>query len=169
VPSASTVALLVNPTNPTLARSETTNIPAAAQALGLRARVVNATSLGDFAAVFASLKEPRVDGLVIGADTFFNAHSAELAALAIQHEIPAVSPYRQFASAGGMMSYGGGIAAAARQAGVSAGRVLKGEKPADLPIQQSSRLELVINLKSARALGLTVPATLLSRADEVIE
>ncbi len=169
MPSASTVALLVNPTNPTLARSETTNIPAAAQALGLRARVVNATSLGDFAAVFASLKEPRVDGLVIGADTFFNAHSAELAALAIQHEIPAVSPYRQFASAGGMMSYGGGIAAAARQAGVSAGRVLKGEKPADLPIQQSSRLELVINLKSARALGLTVPATLLSRADEVIE
>ena len=130
---------------------------------------MNASSLSDFDQVFATLKEARVDGLLIGADSFFNARITELASLAIQHKIPAISPYRQFALAGGLMSYGGGIEAASREAGIYTGRILKGEKPADLPIMQSTRLELVINAISAKALGLTIPPELLLRADEVIE
>jgi putative ABC transport system substrate-binding protein len=169
VPSASSFALLVNPTNPALASIQSKDIPAAAQARGLRMRIVNASASSDFQALFSSLKEPRVDGLLIGADTFFNARSAELAALALKFEIPAISPYRQFALAGGVMSYGGDLAAASRQAGAYAGKILKGEKPADLPIEQSSRFEFVINLKSTKALGLPVPPSLLTRADEVIE
>ena len=115
------------------------------------------------------MQELRVGGLVIGADTFLNAKSEQLAALAGRYGIVSISPYREFTNAGGLMSYGASIAGASRQAGMYVGRILKGERPADLPIQQPTLFEFVVNVKSAKALGLSVPPTLLSRADEVIE
>jgi putative tryptophan/tyrosine transport system substrate-binding protein len=168
-PAASVVALLINPTNPAIARIQSRDVPAAALKLGLDLHVLNASMERDFASVFERMKELRVGGLVIGADTFLNARSEQLAALAVSHAIPSISPYRQFTTAGGLISYGASIAGASRQVGVYTGRILKGEKPADLPIEQPTLFELVINMKSAKALGLAVAPTLLSRADEVIE
>jgi putative ABC transport system substrate-binding protein len=168
VPSATIIALLVNPTNPN-AKSLLTDHQAAARTFGLELHVLSASNERDFDAVFANLIRLRASTLVIGADTFFISRSKQLAALALHHAVPAIFQYREFAAAGGLMSYGGSLADAYRQVGVYAGRILKGEKPADLPVQQSTKAELIINLKTAKALGIIVPPTLLARADEVIE
>lgn len=168
-PTASVIALLSNPTNPEITRIQSRDVPAAARRLGLVLHVLNATTEADFDPVFAKMKELQVRGLVIGADTFFNARSEHLADLAVRHAIPTISPYREFTKAGGLMSYGASIIGASRQAGAYTGRVLKGEKPADLPVERPTLFELVINVKSAKALGLSVSPNLLSRADEVIE
>ena len=168
-PAASVIALLLNPTNPAIARIQSRDVPAAARKLGLDLHVLNASAERDFDLVSARMKELRVGGLIIGADTFLNARSEQLAALAVRHAIPSISPYREFTRAGGLMSYGANVIGASRQAGIYTGRILRGEKPADLPIEQPTLFEFVINVKAARSLGLSVAPTLLSRADEVIE
>ena len=129
---------------------------------------MHASTEHDFAPVFAALVKLRAGALVIGTDTFFNSQSRKLAALTIQHALPAIYQYREFVAAGGLMSYAGSITDAYRLAGVYTGRILKGEKPSDLPIQQSTKAELFINLKTAKALGVTIPQSMLIRADEVI-
>jgi putative tryptophan/tyrosine transport system substrate-binding protein len=169
VPAATEFALLSNPTNPSIAHVQLRDIPRAAQKLGLRLHVQQASEERDFEPAFAKMKELRVGGLVIGADTFLNARSEELAQLASRYAIPTVSPYAEFTRAGGLMSYGASIAGASRQAGMYVGRILKGEKPSDLPIQQPTLFEFIINTRAAKALGLSLPPTLLSRADDVVE
>jgi putative tryptophan/tyrosine transport system substrate-binding protein len=169
VPTTTVLGLLINPTN--FAQSEilSRDVRAAARSVGLEIHVLPASTEGDLDAVFESLSQLRVGALVIGADPFFNSRSERLAALALRYAVPAIYQYRPFAAAGGLMSYGGNIAESYRQVGVYVGRILKGESPADLPVQQFTKIELIINLKTAKALGLTVPVTLLGRADEVIE
>jgi putative ABC transport system substrate-binding protein len=169
IPAATVVGLLVNPTNPSLAETQSRDLQTAARTLGLDLHVLRASIEGDFDSAFATLVRLHAGGLVIGADTFFNSRSELLAALATRHAIPAISPYRDFAAAGGLMSYGGGVVAGSRQAGVYTGRILNGERPADLPVQQSTKVDLIINLKTAKTLGLKVPLTLQVAADEVIE
>jgi putative tryptophan/tyrosine transport system substrate-binding protein len=169
VPTATIVALLLNPTSPTLAETMTRDLQAAARTLGLQLHVLHASSEREFDTVFATLVQLQAGALVIGADALFNSRSEQLAALALHHSVPTIYQYRAFAAAGGLISYGGNISDLYRQAGVYAGRILAGAKPADLPVQQSTKVELIVNLKTARALGLTVPLTLLARADEVIE
>jgi putative ABC transport system substrate-binding protein len=168
VPAATSIALLVNPANPN-SEVDTRKSQEAARIVGLQLHVVNASSERDFDAAFASVLQLNVGGLVVGSDVFFNSRSELLATLALRHRVPTIYQYREFAAAGGLMSYGGSIKDSFRVAGVYAGRILKGEKPADLPVQQITKVELIINLKTAKALGLTVPITLLGRADEVIE
>jgi len=168
VPSAKIIALLVNPTNfssETLSRS----LQPAARTFGLQLHVVNASSESDFDTVFATLRQLTADGLIVVDDAFFNTHIRELAALTIRHAIPAIFQNREFTVAGGLISYTGSVPDEYRQAGVYTGRILKGEKPADLPVVQGTKFELVINLKTAKALGLNVPLGLLNAADEVIE
>jgi putative tryptophan/tyrosine transport system substrate-binding protein len=168
VPSSKIIALLVNPTNfnsETLSRS----LQPAARTFGLQLHVVNASSENDFDTVFATLRQLTADGLIVVDDAFFNTHSRELAALTIRHAIPAISQNREFTVAGGLMSYTGSVPEEYRQAGVYTGRILKGERPADLPVVQGTKFELVINLKTAKALGLNVPLGLLNAADDVIE
>ena len=160
---------MVNPTNPTGAESQQKEVLSYARALGLEMHVLNASSEDDFEAVFAKLIELRATGLVISADAFFSSHSQQLAALTVRHAIPTLYSRREFPVAGGLVSYGSDVTEAYRLAGIYTGRVLKGEKPADLPVQQATKVELVINLKTANALGVTVPLPLLGRADEVIE
>ena len=169
IPTATVVALLVNPTNPPLAETLASDLQAAARSLGLQLHVLQARTEDDFDTVFANLVKLRVGGLVIGSDIFFVSRIEQLAALTVRHAVPAIFQYREFAASGGLMSYGGSLADSFRQVGTYAGRILKGEKPADLPVQQSTKVELFINLRTAKALGLTVPPTLLARADEVIE
>jgi ABC-type uncharacterized transport system substrate-binding protein len=169
LPSASVFALLVNPTNPTLAETNTRDLQVAADTLGLRLHVVRASSEQELDTVFATLRQLPAGGLVIGPDAFFNGRSEQLAALAVRHAVPTIQQTREFAAAGGLMSYGSDAADSWRLAGVYTGRILKGEKPADLPVVQPTKFELIINLKSAKALGITVPPSLLTRADEVIE
>ncbi len=167
-PGATTVALLVNPANP-LAATVSKDLQAVADTLGLRLHVLHASTEADFESAFATAAQLRV-ALVIGTpDPVFGSHAAQLGALALRHSVPAIYFRREFAAAGGLMSYGSSITETYRLAGLYAGRILKGEKPADLPVVQSTKVELILNLKTARALGLTVPLPLLGRADEVIE
>jgi putative tryptophan/tyrosine transport system substrate-binding protein len=168
VPAATLIALLVNPANPntdTVSR----DLQAAARTLGLQLHVLRASAEGDLESVFATLLQLRAGGLVIAPDTFFVSQTEQIAALALRHTVPAISLYREFAVAGGLMSYGASGTDAVRLAGVYCGRILKGEKPADLPVQQVTKVELTINLKTAKTLGLPVPQSLLFGADEVIE
>jgi putative ABC transport system substrate-binding protein len=169
LPTASVMALLVYPANPVLAEANTKELQAAARALGLELHVLNANTESDFDGVFAKLVQLRAGGLVIGSDPFFTSRSEKLAALTVRHAVPAVYAWREFAVAGGLLSYGAAITEAYRLAGNYTGRILKGDKPADLPVQQLTKVELVINLKTAKALGLNIPNTLIGRADEVIE
>jgi putative ABC transport system substrate-binding protein len=168
VPTATVIALLANPTNP-ITSAQARDAQAAARTLGLQLHVLHASTEPELETVFATLSQLRAGALVIGADAFFASRSMQIAALAVRHGVPTISPYRELAVAGGLMSYGGSNSDAFRVPGIYAGRILKGEKPADLPVQQATKVELVINLKTAKALGLTFPITLLGRADEVIE
>ena len=169
VPAATSFALLVNPTNPKNAEATTRDLQAAARALGLQLQVLQAATEDEFEAALAKLLELRAGGLVIANETFFASRSEQLAALTLRRGIPAVHQSREFALAGGLMGYGGSIAQSHTQAGFYTGRILKGEKPADLPIQQVTKIELIINLRTANTLGLAVPLDILGRADEVIE
>jgi putative ABC transport system substrate-binding protein len=169
VPTASIVALLVNPTDPAITETTTKDVQAAARALGLELHVLTASTESDLDRVFAKLIELRAGGLVIGSGTFFTGRSEQLGALTVRHAVPAVYDKREFAVAGGLISYGGNIADSYRLAGVYTGRILKGDKPADLPVQQVAKVEMTINLKTAKALGLNIPEPLIGRADEVIE
>jgi putative ABC transport system substrate-binding protein len=167
-PTAAEIAVLINPTSPT-ADSQLRNLQAAARALGLHLHVLHASTERDFDAVFVTLIQLRAGGLVVASDGFFATHSEQLAALTIRHAVPAIHQSRDFTIAGGLMSYGGSFAESHRQAGVYTGRILKGDKPADLPVQLVTKVELFINLKTAKTLGITFPLSLLGRADAVIE
>jgi putative ABC transport system substrate-binding protein len=169
IPTASIVALLVNPGNPKVAEINTKEAQAAASALGLKLHVLNASTERDFDGVFAKLIQLRAGGLVIGGDPFFTTWTERLAALALNHAVPTIFQNRDFAVAGGLLSYGGDFREAYRLAGNYTGRVLKGDKPADLPVQQATKVELCINLKTAKTLGITIPQSLQSRADAMIE
>jgi putative ABC transport system substrate-binding protein len=168
VPQATSFAFLANPTNPS-ASSNTRDIRVAARTLGLELHVLNASTERDFDTVFAKLIQLQAGGLVVQADAVFNSACEQLVALAARHRVPAIYDQRIYAVAGGLMSYTGNQPDQYRQVGLYTGRILKGEKPADLPVQQSTKVELVLNLKTARTLGLTFPLSLLGRADEVIE
>src|SRR5262249_21247104 len=169
VPTANSLAVLVNPANPVSEATITRSTEAAARPLGLDLHVLHASAERDFDAVFATMARLRVGGLVLGTDGFLNSRGAQLGALAAGRGVPAISQYREFVDGGGLACYGGSVTELCRLVGVYVGRILKGEKPADLPVQQSTKAELIINLKAARALGMTVSLTLLGRADEVIE
>jgi putative ABC transport system substrate-binding protein len=165
-PSATVLGLLVNPTNPN-AESQVKNTQAAALRLGLQLQVLNASAESEFDAAFVKLRELQVGGLIIGQDVLFNTKSAQLAALTVRHAIPAIALVREFAIAGGLISYGTSRLDSWRQAGIYVGRILKGEKPSELPVMQPTKFELTINLKTAKAFGLNLPYVGL--ADEVIE
>jgi putative ABC transport system substrate-binding protein len=171
LPTTTIMAVLVNPTNaPATVETEVRQVQAAAHTLGLQmVHVLQASTERDLDSAFSTLIQRRAGGLVISADTFFSGKSVELAALASRHAVPTISPYRDFVTAGGLMSYGGSVTELYRLAGVYTGRILKGEQPADLPVQQVTKVQLAINLKTAKALGLTVPTSLIGRADEIIE
>jgi putative ABC transport system substrate-binding protein len=168
VPNNRVIALLVNPTSAN-ASPDTREADAAVLKLGLQFRVLSAATERDIDIAFASFVQQRADVLLVGGDVFLTAHRNQIVAQAAHHAIPTIYPFREFAVAGGLMSYGTDITDAIRQAGTYIGRILNGEKPADLPVMQPTKFELVINLKTAKALGLTVPPSLLTRADEVIE
>jgi putative tryptophan/tyrosine transport system substrate-binding protein len=169
LPKAAVLALLVNPTAPELAEPQAREVLSAAQTLGVELHVLNASTEQDFDRVFAKLTELRAGGLVIGGDAFFTSYAKQLAALTAQHGVPAIYQWREFAAAGGLMSYGSNITDTHRLVGLYAGRILKGDKPANLPVQQATKVEMYINLKTARALGITIPLPLSGRADEVFE
>jgi ABC-type uncharacterized transport system substrate-binding protein len=169
VPAETRAALLVNPTNPLVAENLERNLRAAAQTLGLALEVLRASTAPEIETAFATAAHMRLGALVISPDTYFGSRAEELAALALRYRIPSIYQYREFAAAGGLMSYGGDLRDAYRLVGVYTGRILKGEKPADLPVQQNTKLELIINLKTAKELGIAVPLTLQTSADEVIE
>jgi len=168
IPTAMIIALLVNPTNP-LAETNTSDVQAAARILGRQLHVLHASTERDFDTVFATLAQQRAGPLVISADSFFNSRSKLLGELTLRHAVPAIYEDRAFAAAGGLMTYGGRTPDMYRIAGAYTGRILKGERPADLPVQQGTRVELIINVKTAKVLGLSIPLPLLARADEVIE
>jgi putative tryptophan/tyrosine transport system substrate-binding protein len=168
VPSAKSMALLINPKNPNAA-AQSKNLQMAAQRLGLQLHILNAITPSDFDAAFAKVHELKASALMIAQDVMFNTQTAKLAELALRYAIPAIYPTRDFAEAGGMMSYGTDLRDEYRQAGIYTGRILRGEKPADLPVIQASKFELIINLKTAKTIGLTLSPDMLSIADEVIE
>jgi len=168
LPTAATIAVVVNPTSPT-ADAQRANMDEAAKRLGLRLHVLHASTEQEFGAVFDALPQIGASGLAFTSDPFYANRSQQLARLAVRHAIPAVHQSRDFTLAGGLMSYGGNFVQSHRQAGAYAGRILRGEKPSDLPVQQVTSVELLINLKAASALGITVPLALLARANEVIE
>jgi ABC-type uncharacterized transport system substrate-binding protein len=169
VPTATRVALLVNPTNAANTQATLREGEPAARAIGLQIQVHNASTIREINAAFATFARERPDALFVGIDPFFNSRRIQLVNLATRHGLPASFPARDFAEVGGLMSYGANINDAWRQVGSYAGRILKGAKPADLPVVQSSKFELVINTQTATMLGLTIPPMLLARADEVIE
>jgi putative tryptophan/tyrosine transport system substrate-binding protein len=168
VPSASVVGVLVNPTNP-VTDAFVRPLEAAGRTLGLELHVLQVSSEHDFDAMFTALGQRRIGALLISPDILFNAHSEQLAVLTVRHAVPAIFQYRPFAAAGGLMSYGASESEFYHVLGTYAARVLKGEKPADLPVQQPTKVELIINLKTAKTLGIDVPLSLLGRANEVIE
>jgi len=169
VPNATAIALLVNPASSARAESNAREAQVAARRLGLKLHVLHASSEPEFDAAFANAVQLRIEALVIGTDAFFFGRIRQLGTLAARHAIPAISPYREFAASGGLMSYGTNNSNQFRQVGVYTGRILKGEKPTDLPVQQAVKLDLIINLKTAKALGLTVPMIMQMTVDEVIE
>jgi putative tryptophan/tyrosine transport system substrate-binding protein len=169
VPGAAVVALLINPSNTVYTESEMSGLRSAADSLGLQLLVLNASSVADVDAAFAALAQARPGALLISSESFFIDRREQIAALAARYAVPAMYPFREFAAAGGLMSYGSSTSEIYRQVGIYAGRILKGEKPGDLPVQQATKVELIINLKTAKALGIAVPQLLLGRADEVIE
>jgi putative tryptophan/tyrosine transport system substrate-binding protein len=169
VPAATRVAILVNPTNAANTEATLREGEPAARAIGLQIQVLNASTIREINAAFATFAGERPDALFVGIDPFFNSRRIQLVNLATRHALPASFPARDFAEVGGLMSYGANIVGAWRQVGVYAGRILKGAKPADLPVVQSSKFELVINTQTATMLGLIIPPMLLARADEVIE
>ena len=168
VPMAPLTAVLVNPTNPAAA-TQSRDLEAAVRTLGLSVRVLHASNERDLNTAFATLVQLRAGALVIGADSFLSSKNEPLAALALRHALPAIHTYREFAAAGGLMSYGSSTTEMYRIVGNYAGRILNGEKPADMPVHQDDKVNLIINMKTAKALGLTIPSALLRRADEVIE
>jgi len=159
---------MVNPTNPN-AEPLRRDVQAAANALGLQVHAFDARTDDDLRVAFNAMRQLRAGALLIGPDPFFNTRSTQIAALTISHALPTIYQYHEFVAAGGLMSYGGSLTDSHRQVGIYTGRILKGEKPADLPVEQITKVELVINLKTAKALALDVPPALLARADEVIE
>jgi putative tryptophan/tyrosine transport system substrate-binding protein len=168
IPSARSFALLVNPSNPDSA-NHVRDIESAARALGLELHVLHARNRAEFAPSFETMKQLRVQGLVIALDGIFVTYGDELGALAVRHDVPAIFAFREFPAAGGLMSYGSSRTDQARLTGIYAGRVLKGEKPSDLPVLQATKIELIINMKTARLLGISVPLPLRGRAEELIE
>jgi putative ABC transport system substrate-binding protein len=166
LPAASTIPILVDP-NGRSAGALSGDMQAAARALGIQLQVLHAGTERDFDTIFATLAPGT--GLLINASLFFNVRSKQLATLTVRHRVPAIFQFREFATGGGLMSYGSSITESYHLVGVYTGRVLKGEKPADLPVQQSTKVGLIINMKTAKALGLTIPGTLLATADEVIQ
>ncbi len=169
MPKAARVGVLINPSNTTNAEAVLRDVGAAASILGLQIHVVSASTSDEIDTAFATLARERPDALFVSPDGFFNAQRVQLATLAARHVIPTTFSVRDYVEAGGLMSYGTNLADMFRQVGVYSGRILKGEKPADLPVLQPTKFEFVINLRTAKALGLTVPPTLLATADEVIE
>ena len=169
VPTASTIAMLVNPGNPRLAEAEAKEAQQAALTLGLDLLVLKAGNWNEIDATFAALVQQHAGALLINSDVFYVSRTAQLVALAARYAVPTSYGYLEQAAAGGLMCYGAGLASTQRTVGIYTGRILKGEKPSDLPVQQVTKLQLVINMKTAKALGLAVPETLLARADEVIE
>jgi putative ABC transport system substrate-binding protein len=169
LPTATDFAVLVDPTGPALAEPFVREVQAAAHSLGLRLHVLNASTERDFDSVFARVLQLKAAALIIGPSTFFVGRGEQLATLAIRYKVPAIYQYRPFAAAGGLMSYGSDETEYFHLVGIYTGRILKGEKPALLPVEQSTKIELIINLKTAKALGIDVPLSLLGRADEVIE
>ena len=168
VPAARVIGAFVNPTR-TDANAQSRAVEDAARALSWEVRILNAESEADIDAAFASVLEQKISALVVGADPFFNSHRVKIVRLAERHALPAIYMNREFVTAGGLASYGTNIGIGYRQAGIYAGQILKGARPADLPVVQPTKYELIINLKTAQALGLDIPPTLLARADEVIE
>jgi putative ABC transport system substrate-binding protein len=169
LPTARVMALLVDPTDPTNAKTSVSEVSAAAHTFGLQLHVLNASNESDFTEVFAKLIQLGAGGLVVAGGPFFASHEKQLAALTVRHAVPAAFEHREFTAAGGLLSYGSDITDAYRLTGIYTGRILRGDKPAELPVQQASKVEMYINLKTAKALGLNVPNTLVGRADGVIE
>ena len=169
VPTANTVAALINPSDPARAETTTKDLQAAARVLGLQLRILHARSDEELETVFARFAQLGAGGLVIGGEPFFNSRSERLGALSVRHALPTIYQLREFAAGGGLASYGASLTDAYRLTGLYAGRILKGERPPDLPVQLASKVELILNLKTAKTLGLTIPLTLRGRADEVIE
>jgi putative ABC transport system substrate-binding protein len=169
LPTATIMALLINPTNPAIADAISRDVQATARTLGLQLHVLHASTEQDFEAAFSSVVQLRAGGLLISSDLFFNSRINQAAALMFRHAVPTIYPIREFVEVGGLMSYGSRFADAFRLVGRYTGRILKGEKPADLPVVESAEVELIINLKTANALGITIPPSIMVRADEVIE
>jgi putative ABC transport system substrate-binding protein len=167
LPKASAIAYLVNPSNPS-GKLETGEADAAAAALGVRLRAVNASSLAELDKAFETLAKMHVDGLVVAGEPFFDSQREKIVGLAAKYAIPASYAWRENVEAGGLMSYGASLTDSYRQAGIYAGRILNGERPADLPVMQPTKFELVVNAKTAKALGITIPQSLRARVDEVI-
>src|SRR5262249_11511618 len=169
VPKASFIGLLVNQANPRLAHVNITDIQAASRTLGLQILVLNASSNDEIDEAFATLARRGISALVVTPDAFFNSRSEQLAALVLRYALPAITAHREFATAGGLFSYGTSLVDIYRQLGTYAAKILKGENPAEFPVSQSTKIELIINLRTAKLLGLSFPIAVLGRADEVIE